>query len=70
MTEGPSATSVGARRAIPAGAAPPKQLRDERLADADEGRERALRAESLIIGTENLLSKIKGRGLHAHQHKG
>jgi hypothetical protein len=70
IAEGPSATRVGARRNIPAGAAPPKQLLDERLADSKEGRESALRAESRIIGTKNLLSKVKGVGFHAHKHKG
>jgi hypothetical protein len=70
IAEGPAATRVGARRDIPAGTAPPKQLLDERLADSKEGREGALRAESLIIGAENLLSEVKGVGFHAYQHKG
>ncbi len=70
IADGPSATSMRARRDIPAGTAPPKQFLDKRLADPKEGRERALRAESLIIGAENLLSQVKGIGFHAHQHKG
>jgi hypothetical protein len=70
MADGPSATRVGARRDLPARAAPPKPLLDERLTDPKEGRESALRAKSLIIGAENLLSKVKSVGFHARQHKG
>ena len=70
IAEGTAATSVGARRDIPPAAAPPKQLLDERLADPKEGRDSALRAEPLIIGAENLLSKVKGVGFHAHKHTG
>jgi hypothetical protein len=70
IVEGPSATSMGARRDIPGGTAPPKQLLDERLADPKEGRDGALRAEPLIIGAENLLSQVKGVGFHAHKHTG
>jgi hypothetical protein len=29
-----------------------------------------LRAEPLIIGAENLLSKVKRVGVHTHKHKG
>jgi hypothetical protein len=70
IADGTSATSVGAWRDIPGGVAPPKQLLDERLADPKEGRDSALRAEPLIIGAENLLSKVKGVGFHAHKHTG
>jgi hypothetical protein len=42
MADRPSATSVRARRDIPAGAAPPNQFLDKRLADPKEGRQRAL----------------------------
>jgi hypothetical protein len=70
IADGPSATRVGTRRDIPAGTAPPQQLLDKRLADAKEGRDRVLRAESLIMGAENLLPQIKGVGFHAHQPKG
>jgi hypothetical protein len=59
IAEGPSAPGVGARRDLPGGAAPPKQLLDERLADPKDGRESPLRAEPLIIGTENFLSQVK-----------
>jgi hypothetical protein len=68
MADGPSATRVGARRDIPTGTVPPKPLLDQRLTDPKEGRDRALRAESLIIGAENLLSQVKGIGFHAQQH--
>jgi hypothetical protein len=70
IAEGTSATSVGARRDIPGGAALPKQLLDERLADPKEGCDGALRAKPLIIGAENLLSKVMRIGFHAHKHKG
>ena len=70
IADGPSATRVGAWRDIPASAAPPKQLLDERLTDPKEGRERALRPKSLSIGPENLLSKVKRVGFHARKHKG
>jgi hypothetical protein len=70
IADGPSAPSVGAWRDIPGGAPPPKQLLDERLADPKEGREGPLRAEPMIIGTENFLSHVKRVGFHAHKHKG
>jgi hypothetical protein len=69
IAEGTSATRGGVRRDIPGGAAPPKQLLDERLADPKEGRDGVLRAEPLIIGAENLLSQVKGVGFHAYKHK-
>jgi len=69
IAEGPSATRVGARRDVPGGPVPPKQLLDERLADPKEGGNGALRAEPLIVGTENLLSKVQGVGFHAYKHK-
>jgi hypothetical protein len=70
VADGTPATRVGARRDITGGAAPPKQFLDERLADPKEGREGTLRAEPLIIGAQNLLSKVKRVGVHAHKHKG
>jgi hypothetical protein len=42
IAEGTSASSVGTRLDSPAGAAPPKQLLDERLAHAKEGGDGAL----------------------------
>jgi hypothetical protein len=59
IAEGVSATRVGARRDLPSGPAPPKQFLDEGFADPAEGCEDTLRAEPLIIGAENLLSKVK-----------
>jgi hypothetical protein len=70
IADGTSATRVGARRNIARGAAAPKQLLDERLADPKEGCEGTLRAEPLIIGAENLLSQVKRVGFHTHKHKG
>ena len=67
--EGASATSVGTGRDLPGGAAPPKQLLDERRANPNEGREGALRAEPLLIGAENLLSQVKGKGFHAYKQQ-
>ena len=70
VADGPSAPSVGAWRDTPGGAAPPKQLFNKRLADPKEGCEGTLRAEPLIIGTENFLSKVKRVGFHARKHTG
>jgi len=42
IADGASATRVGARPNLPAGAAPPKQLLDEGLADPKEGGNDAL----------------------------
>jgi hypothetical protein len=70
IADGPSATRVGARRDLPAGAALPKQLLDERRAAPKEGRESAWRAEALIIGARNLLSQVRGVGLQAPKPKG
>jgi hypothetical protein len=70
IAEGPAATSVGARRDSSGGTAPSQQLLDERLAHPKEGGNGALRAEPLIIGAENLLSKVKRVGFHVHKHKG
>jgi hypothetical protein len=50
-----SAAPMGPRRNLPAGA-PPQQLLQERVADAEQGRQGPLRAEVLIVSTQNFLS--------------
>jgi hypothetical protein len=56
---------VRAGRDVPGHPATPQEFLDEGLADPKEGGDGTLRAEPLIIGTENLLSKVKGIGFHA-----
>jgi hypothetical protein len=70
IAQGTATTRVGARRDTAGGAAPPKQLLDERLADSKEDREGTLRAEPLIIGAEDLLPKVKRVGFHTYKHRG
>jgi hypothetical protein len=70
IADGTPAASVGARRDIPGGATPPKELLDERLADPQEGSDGALGAEPLITGAENLRSEVKGVGFHTRKHNG
>jgi hypothetical protein len=69
IADGTPATRMAARRDIPGGTVPPKQLLDERLADPKEGRDGALRPEPLIIGAKNLLPKVKGVSFQAPTHR-
>jgi hypothetical protein len=70
VADGAPTTRVGVRRDIPAGAAPPKQFLDKRLAHPKEGRDGPLRAKPLITGAENLLSQVQGVGFHNYQYNG
>jgi hypothetical protein len=56
---------MGLWRNLSRGASPMQQLFQKRLADAEQGRERTLRAEALIVGTQDFLSKVERIGFHA-----
>jgi predicted ATPase len=68
IAEGTPAPPVGAWGEVPSTAVPPQTLLDKGLADAKEGSDGALRTESLIPGTENLLSKVKRVSFHTLEH--
>jgi hypothetical protein len=68
IAEGTPATPVGAWGEVPSTAVPPQKFLDKGLADAKEGSDGALRTESLIPGTENLLSKVKRVSFHTLEH--
>jgi hypothetical protein len=68
IAEGMSATSVGTRCDVSSGAVPPQEFLNERLANPKKGGKGTLRAESLITGAENLLSKVKRISFHALEH--
>jgi hypothetical protein len=69
ITARTSATRVGLGRERPAGAATPYQLLDKRLADAKQRGAGALGAEPLATRTADLVSQVKGIGVHASQHR-
>ena len=51
-----TAAAVGPRRNCPGRAPPLQQLLQERVADAEQGRQGPLRAELVVVGTEEFLS--------------
>jgi hypothetical protein len=68
IAEGTPATGVGTWCDAPSAAVPLQKFLDERLADPKEGGEGPLRAEPLITGAENLLSKVERIGFHGLEH--
>jgi hypothetical protein len=67
ITAGASAARVVPWRDRPGGAAAPAQLLDKGLADTKHRGHGSWGAGPLVTGTENLLSQVKGRSLHASQ---
>jgi hypothetical protein len=60
-----AATGMGARCNLSGRAPALQQLFQKRLADAEQGRERPLGAEVLIVGPQDFLSKVERVGFHA-----
>jgi hypothetical protein len=67
VADGPPAARMGPWADVPGRPTPSEELLDKGLTDAKEGSHGALGAEPLITGTANLLSQVKGIGLHAHE---
>jgi len=65
VAAGLAAAGMGPWRNLSRGASPMQQLFQKRLADAEQGREHPLRAEALIVGTQDFLSKVERIGFHA-----
>jgi hypothetical protein len=68
IADGTPATGVGTWCDVPSAAVPPQELLNEGLADPKESGDGTVRAESLVTGAENLLSKVKRISFHALEH--
>jgi hypothetical protein len=59
VAAGLAAACRGPRRTLPRGASPVQHLVAERLAHAEQGRQGALRTAVLLVGPQDVLSKVE-----------